>query len=108
MLRIIEDMEKALCCLPLDTCHNTPSGQTSSKQTVPQSKARCLSAKSRKSVDHIGDHCESSIKDRTKILHSERDNVPLQDNSQNLVDRLLSTVSHITKITGIPEVYIFF
>ncbi|XP_034244596.1 uncharacterized protein LOC117647123 [Thrips palmi] len=102
MLRIIDDMEKALCCLPLDACHSTPSGQTSSKQTALQPNARCSSSKPRYSMDHISDHSESLSKDRTKILHPEQDNV-LQENSPNLVGRLLSTVSRITKIAGMPE-----
>lgn len=100
MLRIIEDMEKALCCLPLDACQSTPSGQASSKQTVAQSNARCMSSKSRNNSGHS----ESLNKDRTRTLHQEQDD-ELQNSSQNLVGRLLSTVSRITKITGIPEVF---
>ncbi|KAK3908090.1 Coiled-coil alpha-helical rod protein 1 [Frankliniella fusca] len=93
MQRIVEDMEKALCTMSSDMCLASPCAEPTNKTLKPSSRNTSVEPDEVKLV---------SIKDKNK---SNRPSLNLLDNegSPNLVDRLLTTVSRINKITGYHE-----
>lgn len=92
MQRIVEDMEKTLCTMSFDVCQTSPTAP-SAKVAPPRSKT--ISA-------DPGEVKQIPSKERNKPNHQERGHL-INEASPNLVDRLLTTVSRITKITGFHE-----
>lgn len=105
MQRIIEDMEKALCCIPLDI-HASQLPHSAQASAVLNSQFHNNHSRSKISLGNAYDVDNSASKATLKTASQEQ----LRDitTSSNLVKRLMSTVSRITKIPGMAEVCLKF
>lgn len=99
MQRIIDDMEKALCCIPMDS-------QLPLQDSNPAAQSSQLHKNYSRLKSSVGNGYEveqTVSRDRIKTPTQEQQ-VTGTNSSSNLVNRLMCTVSRITKITGLAEV----
>lgn len=95
MQRIIDDMEKVLCSIPANTNQwSPPTKLVSSHHRAP--------SRTRTSLPFAGDNDHIHSKEKVSPKSQEPKETH-SASSPDLVNRLLSTVSRITKITGLPE-----